>query len=248
MRSHTFPLARERGAVLLLLLLVLSLGAASLLMAATASSAALARRQTLQTQQQLAAAREALIGYAVSHGRLPRPSSSAQDGHESVQPCNDERSCTGWLPWATLGLTPGDAWGKLLQYSVTPAFTVAPVVLTTVVGTKRIIARRGGELVYVQGYPSCEQSAQCMPAVVWSAGPRNLGTSTLGVPQASVDLDNLDEQANALASDTFIVRADSGDGALAVPGGPYSQQFVWVPIRPLLLRMAAAILPPPPPG
>lgn len=239
------PRRHARGAVLLLLLLVLSLGAAALLMAATPASGEYARRQALQTQQQLAAAREALIGYAVSHGRLPRPAASALDGHESAQPCSDERSCTGFLPWTTLGLTPSDAWGKLLQYSVTPVFTVAPVVVTEVVGSKRIIARRGNELVYVHGYPQCALSAQCMPAVVWSAGPRNLGTSVLGLPQASLDLDNFDEQANALASVDFIVRGSTLEPA---SGGPYSQQFAWVPIRPLLLRMAAAILPPPPPG
>jgi type II secretory pathway pseudopilin PulG len=245
MRRHNISAARQGGAVLLLLLLVLSLGAASLLMAATSSSGEHARRQALQTQQQLAAAREALIGYAVSHGRLPRPAISALDGRESEQPCTDERSCTGFLPWTALGLAPTDAWGKLLQYSVTPAFTVAPVTVTEVVGSKRILARRGADLVYVHGYPRCEQSAQCLPAVVWSAGPRNLGTSALGVPQASLDVGNLDEQANALASDSFIVRGATLETA---PGGPYSQQFDWVPIRPLLLRMATAVLPPPPPG
>lgn len=236
---------RARGAVLLLLLLVLSLGAASLLMATTPSNAARARHQAELTQQQLVAAREALIGYAVAHGRLPRPAMTALDGRESPQACSDDRSCTGFLPWNTLGISGTDAWGKLLQYSVTPAFTAASVVVTATVGSKRILGRRGADLVYLQGYPSCGLSAQCLPAVIWSAGPRNLGTSALGLPQASLDLDNQDEQANAMASVSFIVRGSTPEPAL---GGPYSQQFEWVPILPLLLRMAAAAPALPPPG
>jgi type II secretory pathway pseudopilin PulG len=232
---------RAGGAALLLLLLVLSLGAASLLMSAFRGPDR-AARQTQLTAQRLAAAREALTGYAAAHGRLPRPAISALDGRETTQACRDEQGCTGFLPWTTLGIDGNDAWGKLLQYSVTPAFTVAPVAVTATVGSKRILGRRGDQLYYLHGYASCTLSTQCLPAVIWSAGPRNLGTSAQGIVQASTVADNQDERANAAASVDFIWRPA---GPEPVAGGQYSQQLDWVPIVPLLLRMAAAA---PPPG
>ena len=68
--------ARQRGAALLLLVAVLGLGAASLLIGAFGHDTGEAARQQ-RTLATLAQARDALLGFAVTHGRLPRPAASA---------------------------------------------------------------------------------------------------------------------------------------------------------------------------
>src|SRR5450830_65867 len=89
--------ARQRGAALLLLVTVLALGAATLLMSGY-SPQAMEQRQVDQTQRTLAQSRDALIGFALQHGRLPRPAISAQDGRESALPCTNDADCSGFLP------------------------------------------------------------------------------------------------------------------------------------------------------
>src|SRR5471032_1061152 len=118
--------ARQRGAALLLLLMLAGVGAATLLVSALSRSSLEARRQQL-TVRRLGQASDALLGYASTYGRLPRPAVSATDGNEREQPCDTEDSCTGWLPWVALGIDGSDAWGKRLRYSVTPEYTQAPV-------------------------------------------------------------------------------------------------------------------------
>ena len=77
---------RQRGAALLLLVAVLGLGAASLLINAFSRNTAEAERQQ-RTLATLAQAREALLGFAATNGRLPRPAASALDGRERPVDC-----------------------------------------------------------------------------------------------------------------------------------------------------------------
>lgn len=84
------------------------------------------RRQTLA---QIERSLDALYGYAVTRGRLPCPDS---DGDGLPNPAFDpalaaSAVCTvddGFLPWAELGVPPGDAWNNRLRYRVrSPAYT-----------------------------------------------------------------------------------------------------------------------------
>jgi len=84
------------------------------------------------TRRTLETARDALLGFAAANGRLPCPATAASNGAEqpaggnctvSVAP---ERQGVGFLPAATLGLTPIDsngylidAWGSRVRYAVT---------------------------------------------------------------------------------------------------------------------------------
>lgn len=228
---------RERGAALLLLLVMVGLGMASVLMSA-ASNWRRDDGKERRTLLALSQAQDALIGFAILHGRLPRPARSAVDGIEAAGPCRDDRECTGFLPWVTLGVDASDGWGHLLRYSASPAFTNAPVVFTEAVATKTIRVRHGADLVYFAGNASCKLSAQCVPAVVLSTGKENFGVSVLGVAQANPSPFNPDERINATTSADFI-RGPARSGGAAVDGGDFDDLLTWVPLLPLVNRINA---------
>ena len=228
----------QRGAALLLLLAMTSLGAAALLVSALGHSGLEARRQQL-TVRRLSQASEALVGFATSNGRLPRPAISAVDGRENPQPCDSEDSCTGFLPWVTLGIDGSDAWGKLLRYSVTPAYTILPVQRLSAVATKAVQTRAtDGQLYYLVGQDICTQASPCAPAVILSHGKNNLGTSLSGQPQPNSASGNIDELYNALATSTFISRAATDDPR--APGGAYDDQLAVLSLATLYKQMHAA--------
>lgn len=230
-----FPM-RQRGAVLLLLLAVIGLGAASLLMSGVARFDTRAGPER-KTAAALKEARDALIGYAATHGRLPRPARDAGSGREFDGRCDSEQSCTGFLPWVTLGIAPGDGWGRLLRYSVTPVMTSAPLNPTVAVGTKTVLSRQGERLVYLAGSPDCSLGSQCPAAVVLSNGRDNYGVSVHGIAQRGAAADNLDERANALGASAFMQRARS-DGRH--PGGEFDDQLAWIGVDALLGPMSRA--------
>jgi type II secretory pathway pseudopilin PulG len=75
-----------------------------------------------ENQRRLVDARDALYGYALSHGRLPCPA-SATDGAGTERVSNGQCSQTaGVLPWVTLGVADTDGYGRRLTYRVTPEF------------------------------------------------------------------------------------------------------------------------------
>lgn len=229
---------RQRGAALLLMVAMLGMGAAALRINAFSRSSAEARRvqRTLQT---LGQARDALVGFAVLHGLLPRPAISALDGRESPGPCDSEAACNGFLPWVALGVDGGDAWGSLLRYSVTPAMTDAPVHPDRAIASKIVMYRdSAGQLRSRIGNAPCTLRVRCAPLVLLSTGPRNFGTSVLGVPQANTGVGNIDEAANASGLVVFVER-NAGD-APGLPGGAFDDLVTWVPLSLLYNRMNSA--------
>lgn len=224
------PRARQQGATLLAILLIATVAMAAVLLSAfSGSSVELAREQ--RTHALLAQASEALVGFAALHGRLPRPAPATPGGgdaagRERAGACTSEADCTGLLPWRDLGLPAADNWGHQLRYSVTPAFTVAPLARTATVATKRVLSRdAGGELFFTAGQESCTLAAQCAPAVVLSRG-------------RSDALQGQDEAGNLAASVDFMQRPRSSDAAAA--GGAFDDLLVTVPLHTLYERMAAA--------
>lgn len=87
------------------------------------------QRQIADTRKQLEDIKAALVGFAVSNGRLPCPASSTSLGVESPSgggACNNNYN--GFVPAATLGLTlvdnqgyAVDPWGNRIRYAVTSA-------------------------------------------------------------------------------------------------------------------------------
>ncbi len=222
---------------MLLMLAVVGLGAASLLMSGIGKTDTRSGPDK-RSRAALAQAREALIGFAAINGRLPRPALDDGGGREFDGRCDTEERCSGLLPWVTLGLAPGDGWGKLLRYSVTPAMSAAPIQPTVVFGTKSVLTRRDGRMVRQVGAPVCSMETQCGAAVVFSYGREHGGISVQGVRQPDTSTTNVDERFNALAVNTFIERPLSGDPL--APGGEFDDQLVLLPVGILFNRMSLA--------
>lgn len=195
------------------------------------------RLRLAETRQALADAQEALLGFAVANGRLPRPATSFADGTESAAPCASDAACTGFLPWQTLGVRNTDGWQKLLRYSVTPAFANAPFTLTGS-GSKKILSRdAAGNQSYLVGSASaCSTGSPCAAAVVHSAGKNNWGTLADGGSVGDFSTTNADEDANENASTRFFARPPG-----TVPGGgEFDDVVVWLPTTILINRLVAA--------
>jgi hypothetical protein len=220
------PHAKQRGAALLTLLLVAVMATAAVLLSAFGSNSVVRAREQ-HTYVLLAQASEALIGFAATHGRLPRPAPGDRaDGRERSTPCGTDADCTGTLPWLDLGLPADDNWGHHLRYSVTPAFTAAPLARTAAIATKRVLSRDAqGVLYFVVGQEACSLAAQCAPAVVFSRG----AGETPGSP---------DEAGNLQATSDFMQRPKSAEAS--APGGAFDDLLVTVPLHTLYERMAAA--------
>lgn len=84
-------------------------------------------RNVTDTQRSMESIREAITGFAQANGRLPCPAAgnlaagAAGAGTEQFT----APSCTalmGVVPWATLGVSETDAWGRRFSYRVSPAF------------------------------------------------------------------------------------------------------------------------------
>lgn len=113
-------------------------------------SAQMEAQRVSETRRQMSEIRDVLLGFAVINGRLPCPaqatiatgagnagveattgnSCSCQTAAGSTKTianatsgiaCTDT-SVTGVLPWATLGLSEKDAWGRRYTYRVTSAY------------------------------------------------------------------------------------------------------------------------------
>lgn len=228
----------QRGQALLLLVAILGLGAASLFLGAMGKPRLDDARQ-LRTLQTLRDARDALTGFATTHGRLPRPAISVTNGFERTTPCDSEAACTGFLPWATLGVGRLDAWGKLIRYSVTPVFTEAPLQRTSAFGTKTVLTRTGGgAITYIAGNPDCSLGSPCMAVVLHSAGRKNFGISETGAIMANGDTGNIDEAANMAAVQHFMRRAATGD--TTAPGGVFDDMVEYIDPQVLFVQMVKA--------
>lgn len=195
-------------------------------------------RQALSNEQKslraLHDAREALIGYALRHGRFPRPAISAKDGREAVQPCLDAQTCTGFLPWVTLGVGKADGWGMLLRYSVTKAYVEERIQIGQSVADKQIRGRHpDGQAYFKVGGDQCNLISECSPVIVMASGKLGPATSTEGIPRTFPG--GADEQANFIGNQVFYSRATSSSET------PEDQQFddlvISIPLRTLYLPL-----------
>jgi prepilin-type N-terminal cleavage/methylation domain-containing protein len=186
------------------------------------------QRNISDTQKTLEDIKEALVGFAMANGRLPRPAVSATNGTERAA-CVSDANCTGFIPWTALGVPKLDAWGKISHYSVTPAFADAPFTLTSS-GSKTVRTRdSSGSLVNL---------ATNVPAVVFSSGKNNWGTGDTGNLFADPSTTNADEDSNNAATTTFISRTIT-DNTVA-PGGEFADVVTFLSVNILFNRMVAA--------
>ena len=198
-----------------------------------------------ETNKQLADIKEALVGYALVNGRFPRPATPATNGAERAA-CTGVTSvsdCAGFIPWATLGTSKLDSWGKIIRYSVTPAFAGGGsgadlFTLSTTIATKTI-QTDSATAAYLVGQGECELDNQCVPAVIFSHGKNNFGTGDSGNILADSSTTNTDEGTNNdPTTNNFFSRIHSNN--TAANGGEFDDLVVWVPLNTLMSRMVAA--------
>ncbi len=106
-----------------------------------------------ETEKALAEIREALLGFAVTYGRLPCPANpnlnntDPNAGMEVVDNPSSPTQCAditvgavtskeaGVLPWKTLGVTETDAWGRRFTYRVMADFADTNATTPTPIAT-----------------------------------------------------------------------------------------------------------------
>jgi type II secretory pathway pseudopilin PulG len=201
------------------------------------------QRNVAQTDAQLEEIRQALIGFAMLSGRLPRPATSATDGTERGA-CTTAQDCTGYLPWAALGVNKTDAWGKIFRYSVSPEFAISFTLSTTAANPKIIVTRDpSGTQVPLTNTTTNPN----VVAVVMSYGANNFGTTTDGTTIANSSTSNTDEQNNDAEFNacTWVANCTTFWGrsvstSTLAPGGEFDDRVVWVSANLLFNRMVTA--------
>lgn len=182
------------------------------------------------------------MGYAVANGALPCPSvvdSSNVPTGFAVSSCNSISSSSGYLPWATLGVTRQDAWGNLFNYSVSPNFTNPSVPFTFTSPRTITIQSRdsNGNIINLS-------NPQDIPAVVFSHGANAYGAMSsdgiLRFTPPGFSTNNPDESTNSTSSTVFFSRTPAPAGTNSAQGGEFDDMVVWISPNILFNRMVAA--------
>ncbi len=240
---------------------LLEIGVAMLVLAALVSGLALplAARVDLHRQAEarrlLEEARDALMGFAAAHGRLPCPASAASAGLESFGAGGSEANglCSnfydGYLPGAALGLAPLDAEGFVRDPWMTPGNRVRYAVYGgTINGIDNALTRTDGmqaatlaglgsapHYLFICASGAAATSSGCGPAsqqltrraafLVLSLGPDGPATPA----PASDEAKNLDGDA------VFVAHERS-----QVAGAAFDDLVLWAPIHLVTHRLLVA--------
>ena len=203
------------------------------------------QRQIANTQKYLEEIKEALIGFAVTNGRLPCPASSTSSGVENPSSggaCSNNYN--GFVPAVTLGLAvvdnqgfAVDPWGNRIHYAVTTANSNA---FTTVNGMSTTgLSALAPDLLICStatgiGATSCAAGTALttgVPLVVYSIGKNGAYGGT-----------GLDEAANPNPNSTnndrvFVSHIPTPSTA---PNGEFDDIMTWLSANILYNRMIAA--------
>jgi prepilin-type N-terminal cleavage/methylation domain-containing protein len=186
-----------------------------------------------ESQKNLSEIRDALVGFAVTNGRLPCPAvptlatGSASAGLERVAVAG---GCTGGaaavagvLPWATLGVQELDVWGRRVSYRVTGVFA------QPITGQAAFALNSTGD-INVRITTAGTLLAANVPAVVVSHGPNGFGAYLpTGVQMAAGP--DADETENSDADVEFVSKAFTS---------AFDDQVVWVASSILMHRMVSS--------
>lgn len=236
-------------------------------------SAQVDQRAREETQRRLEQAREALLGYAVAHGRLPCPAADGATGIESPaggSDCTNYRN--GFLPAITLGFQPldddgyaVDAWNNRIRYAVARNLNTASCIGTSTVPHFTVSAtlKQNGMscLPHSTELLICKSSATSPTPVPGNCGPAS-NTVTNSNPSGSVVAVIFSTGKNYAAAPTAVAAlaaakpdeaANLDNNAIfiartpspgGVAGGEFDDMVVWISVGSFYGRLAtAAILP-----
>ena len=214
-----------------------------------------AMRRYEETRRGLEDARDALLGFAAAHGRLPCPASATSNGEESFAPGGDALNgrCSnfhdGYLPAASLGLAPLDHEGFMRDAWMTPANRVRYAVFA---GDANGVAQA---LTRANGMKSATLAGLgAAPNYLWiCASGAGVSASGCGVaanqltkraafvlvslgPNAPIAPGNGSDEAKNLDGDAVFVSHDIS----AAPGNEFDDYVTWVTINLVVSRLVTA--------
>jgi len=194
-------------------------------------SAQIQARRIAETKKTLEEARDAVLGYALTHtstttpGRpyLPCPDTD-DNGDEDRNVSGDCVGADGWFPWIDLGTAPQDAWGNRLHYSIENREYAdsSKGIPDSAVFTPPYA---GLSLKRICTSSACTTSiAEHLPVVVFSHGPNgwdalNANGNKLAAPTSADELENTD------ADSDFVSRTPSKAGDAS---GEFDDLVVWI--------------------
>ena len=194
-----------------------------------------------ETRRQMNDIKDALTGFAVINGRLPCPSDgTAVTGSELVTGSGVAAVCTltsanaarGVLPWATLGVSETDAWGRRFTYRITADFADGADgtggTCSVAVGVSFQLCSSAN--LNVKATSGGSDVATAVPAVVVSHGKNGLGAYPAG-GGAQIAVVTADESENANDNNTFVSKDNSSD---------FDDLVVWLSPNILANRMVTA--------
>ena len=198
-------------------------------------SAQMEQRNISETRKSLDDIQQALIGYAIVNGNFPCPAKSASDGSENRKivtgACNQRQ---GFIPWSALGVAKLDAWGRIIRYSATLAYTNSASKFK--LGDARDITIRTRDATDTLINLS---NSNDIPVVILSHGKNGYGaTLDNGTPLVNASTTNIDEQTNFNTPGTSFVSRDQS--ARTTGSGEFDDLVVWISPNILFNRMVAA--------
>ena len=219
-----------RGFSLLEIAIALAVLAIGLTALALPLAAQVQARRLDEARRQLGEARDAVLGFAAAHGRLPCPATPASRGHEAFAHDGDPANgrCAdfhgGFLPSAALGMAPLDEAGFLLDPWGTGDGRVRYAVHSgSINGVAQALTRAGGmaqatlgglgsapHYLFVCGSGATVDPAGCGPAANQLTRRAAFVLLSLG-PNAAADPPGADEARNMDADAVFVAR-DAAEG------------------------------------
>jgi prepilin-type N-terminal cleavage/methylation domain-containing protein len=270
----------QRGFTLIELAVVLAIVTMLLGGLALTLSAQLDLQHAAETRQTLDNVRDALVGFAVANGRLPCPavappippaSCAANQAAESPSPPTG--SCTvaagnvahGFIPGLTLGITPTDkcgyvldGWGFPVRYSVfvgtlnagspptcnntitySNAFTTAGRMRSVTMSCLLAAPPSVNPLLYVCASAAGTNTSNCGSAVALTTKtPAVIYSTGKNSATGGTGADEI-ENPNPNSGDTDAVFVFHDVSAPGAPGGEFDDQMTWISLPVLFNRMIA---------
>jgi type II secretory pathway pseudopilin PulG len=197
-------------------------------------SSQLEQKRVAETLRIMDDGKEALFGFALRNGYLPCPAISSLDGRED-RAGNQCAKRYGYMPWVTLGTSRLDGWGRVIGYSVTPAFSDSGSFFSLSSNRDISIGTRA-----LNGALVPATAANDIPAALISFGRNGYGaTSDQNTRIVDAGLNNVDEKTNLQSGGVALINRQASDNPRA-PGGEFDDIVTWISPNILINRMVTA--------
>ncbi|WP_296752617.1 type II secretion system protein [Thiobacillus sp.] len=236
---------RTRGFTLIELAIVLVIVTILIGGLAVPLSAQIQARRIAETKKTLEEAREAIMGYAMTHntgGATPRPYLPCPDSDGDGLENRTGNECTkqsGWFPWVDLGTASQDAWGNRLHYAVHADLTSKTNGFHN--GSAPTSDDPWNQVCSEENCPVVDV-VDGVPVVLVSYGANGRGARNVNIPFGSPtpalppgtsakEIENLD------ADHRYVSRPPSKPGDAA---GEFDDLVAWLPFSVLISRVCPA--------